>query len=159
MILYHGSNIAVTEPHLLKAQRSLDFGKGFYTTSDFHQAESWAKRKTVLRSFGSPCVTCYDVDEMKLAALKILRFPKANKAWLDYVTGYRKGTAEPDDYELVIGPVANDQTTQTLTLYLDGYLDADSALERLLTQRLKDQYTFRTESGIALLSFIEVKNV
>ena len=59
----------------------------------------------------------------------------------------------------MIGPVANDQTTQTLTLYLDGYLNADSALERLLTQRLKDQYTFRTETGIALLRFIEVKSV
>ncbi|MBQ7184417.1 MAG: DUF3990 domain-containing protein [Clostridia bacterium] len=45
MILYHGSNVAVKEPHLIKAQRNLDFGNGFYTTSDFQQAESWAKRK------------------------------------------------------------------------------------------------------------------
>ncbi len=159
MILYHGSNVAVKEPHLIKAQRNLDFGNGFYTTSDFQQAESWAKRKTILRASGSPCVTCYSVDEESMAALKTLQFSKADKSWLDYITGYRKGTAKPDDYELVIGPVANDQTTQTLTLYLDGYLNADSALERLLTQRLKDQYTFRTETGIALLRFIEVKSV
>lgn len=38
MILYHGSNVVVREPHLLKIQRELDFGKGFYTTSDLEQA-------------------------------------------------------------------------------------------------------------------------
>ena len=34
MILYHGSNVEVSEPKLLKVQRTLDFGKGFYTTTD-----------------------------------------------------------------------------------------------------------------------------
>ncbi|MBO4321156.1 MAG: DUF3990 domain-containing protein [Treponema sp.] len=44
MILYHGSNVTVEAPRLLKVQRSLDFGKGFYTTSDFVQAKKWALR-------------------------------------------------------------------------------------------------------------------
>ena len=35
MTLYHGSNTQVQSPHLLKSQRTLDFGRGFYTTSDF----------------------------------------------------------------------------------------------------------------------------
>lgn len=34
MILYHGSNIAVEKPNLSKARRNLDFGRGFYVTSD-----------------------------------------------------------------------------------------------------------------------------
>ncbi|MBQ8972462.1 MAG: DUF3990 domain-containing protein [Clostridia bacterium] len=159
MILFHGSNVAVKEPHLLKGQRNLDFGKGFYTTSDFEQAAAWARRKTMLRGSGTPIVTYYNVNENDLLQLKTLRFLKADRAWLDYITSYRKGFALPDDYELIIGPVANDQTTQTLTLYLDGYLDAEGALKRLLTQRLKDQYTFRTAAGIALLRFCEEKNV
>lgn len=159
MILYHGSNVVVETPHLLKVQRNLDFGKGFYVTSDFHQAEAWARRKTALRGGGTALVTCYEVDGNSLSTLKTLRFLKADKMWLDYVAGYRRGTSQPDDYELIVGPVANDQTTQTLTLYLDGYLEADEALRRLLTQRLKDQYAFRTEAGIALLRFSEVKSV
>ena len=44
MILYHGSSVEVKEPRLLKIQRELDFGKGFYTTSDLDQASRWAKR-------------------------------------------------------------------------------------------------------------------
>lgn len=159
MILYHGSNVAVEEPSLLKGRRNLDFGMGFYTTGDFDQAAAWARRKTMLRGFGAPTVTCYDMDESGLRQLKTLRFEKANKAWLDYIAGYRKGIAQPDDYELVIGPVANDQTTRTLTLYLDGYIDADEAIRQLLTQRLKDQYAFRTASGIAFLRLSEVKRL
>ena len=157
MILYHGSNVPVLKPYLQKMQRNLDFGKGFYTTSDLAQAESWARRKAALLKSGSPVVSCYEVDESRIAALKTLRFHTADRAWLDYVVSYRKGAAEPDGYELVIGPVANDQTTQTLTLYLDGFLDADAAIRRLLMQRLKDQYAFRTESRLALLRLIEVK--
>ena len=159
MVLFHGSNVAVKKPRLLEGQRSLDFGRGFYTTSDYDQASAWAQRKTMLRGTGTPTVTCYIVDDNALSRLKTLHFVKADRAWLDYITGYRKGLALPDDYELVIGPVANDQTTQTLTLYLDGYLDAERALELLLPQRLKDQYTFRTAAGIALLQWNEVKNV
>ena len=151
--------MAVKEPRLLEGQRNLDFGRGFYTTGDFEQAAKWARRKAMLRGTGTPIVTCYAVDENSLSRLKTLRFIKADRAWLDYIAGYRKGTAVPDDYELIIGPVANDQTTQTLTLYLDGYLDADRALERLLSQRLKDQYVFRTAAGIALLRLSEVRNV
>ncbi len=30
MILYHGSNVAVTEPTIIVSNRTLDFGAGFY---------------------------------------------------------------------------------------------------------------------------------
>lgn len=36
--LYHGSTLAVHEPKILTPSRTLDFGKGFYTTTDFEQA-------------------------------------------------------------------------------------------------------------------------
>ena len=34
---------------------------------------------------------------------------------------------------------------QTIILYLDGFLDTKECLKRLLSQKLKDQYTFKTE--------------
>ena len=57
MILYHGSNIIVDSPKLLKVQRSLDFGKGFYTTRDFEQAKKWAERSTRIRKDGNPVIS------------------------------------------------------------------------------------------------------
>ena len=34
MILYHGSNVEVREPKIIVSNRTLDFGAGFYTTSN-----------------------------------------------------------------------------------------------------------------------------
>lgn len=44
MIVYHGSNLDVRTPELLPSKRLLDFGAGFYVTSDFEQAKKWAIR-------------------------------------------------------------------------------------------------------------------
>jgi hypothetical protein len=40
--IYHGSTNCVSEPRLLAATRRLDFGPGFYATSDLKQAKQWA---------------------------------------------------------------------------------------------------------------------
>ena len=45
MKLYHGSIVPVHEPKILNPDRTLDFGKGFYTTTDFEQAKKWAQNK------------------------------------------------------------------------------------------------------------------
>jgi hypothetical protein len=45
MIVYHGSNQVVEQPRLIKQNRYLDFGFGFYTTTNRMQAENFALRK------------------------------------------------------------------------------------------------------------------
>ena len=102
-------------------------------------------------------MSCYELDEGKLSDLKILRFDEPNLEWLDYVANNRKNRDAEDDWDLVIGPVANDQTFPTILLYLDGYIDAESAIRQLLPQKLKDQYTFKTEKALSLLKFVKVK--
>ena len=159
MILYHGSNVEVRQPRLLKRQRDLDFGKGFYTTSDFDQAKSWAKRTARIRNEGKPFVSCYSFNETGVDNLKIRKFKVADLAWLDYVAANRRGTAARADFDLVIGPVANDQTFPTLLLYLDGYLDAQSTIRQLLPQKLKDQYVFKAALAPSLLDCMEVRSV
>lgn len=156
MILYHGSNIEVREPQLLKIQRELDFGKGFYTTSDLAQASNWAQRTAKRRGSGQPVVSVYEIDDASFDSLKVLRFDSANVAWLRYVAANRKGIAPSEDWDIVIGPVANDQTMPTITLFLDGFYDEEETIKRLLPQNLKDQYTFKTARAIALLRCTEV---
>ena len=159
MLLYHGSNLEIEAPRLLKNQRNLDFGRGFYTTSDYKQAVSWAQRTARIRNEGKACVSYYEIEEIALDKLKILRFDKADNEWLDFVAANRKGNAPQDDWDLIIGPVANDQTFPTILLYLDGYLDAESTIKRLLTQKLSDQFTFKTELALSNLRFIKAENV
>ena len=51
MILYHGGSQEIREPRLNFSRRSLDFGPGFYMTSDFEQASALARR--VARAFAA----------------------------------------------------------------------------------------------------------
>ena len=43
MTIYHGSTVPVEKPQILPSNRMLDFGIGFYTTSNLEQAIRWAK--------------------------------------------------------------------------------------------------------------------
>lgn len=43
MILYHGGLEIVTQPKILGSNRPLDFGNGFYTTTNLQQAQRWVK--------------------------------------------------------------------------------------------------------------------
>ncbi len=56
----------------------------------------------------------------KYAALKTLTFEAANRKWLRYIAANRIGNITVQDYDIVIGPVANDQAIRTLNNYLKG---------------------------------------
>ena len=156
MILYHGSNIEVKEPILLKVQRELDFGKGFYTTSDLEQAARWAERTAKRRGESNAFVTVYEVNEDELKNIRLLSFDSPNVDWLDFVVKNRKGENIADNWDVISGPVADDQTAQVIDLYLEGAYDEEEAIRRFLTQKLKDQYTFKTKEAINLLKYKEV---
>mgnify|MGYP003086673256 FL=1 len=156
MILYHGSNVEVKEPILLKVQRELDFGKGFYTTSDLEQAARWAERTAKRRGESNAFVTVYEVNEDELKNIRLLSFDSPNVEWLNLVVKNRKGEYITGDWDIISGPVADDQTAQVIDLYLEGAYDEEEAIRRFLTQRLKDQYAFKTDEALKLLIFKEV---
>ena len=159
MILYHGSNVEVKEPILLKVQRELDFGKGFYTTSDLEQAARWAWRTAKRRGESNAFVTVYEVNEDELKNIRLLSFDSPNVEWLNFVVKNRKGEYIAGDWDIISGPVADDQTAQVIDLYLEGAYDEEEAIRRFLTQRLKDQYAFKTEKALEKLKFVELMQV
>ena len=156
MILYHGSNIAVEAPKLLQSDRKLDFGSGFYLTSSLEQAERWAVLKQKRCDSGKAIISTYEVDETLFQQLTLRVFEKPNAAWLRYIIANRRGNSKIESVDVVVGPVANDQTMPTLSLFLLGELSIPEALRRLRPQQLKDQYAFKTEHALALLTFKEV---
>lgn len=156
MLLYHGSNMAVEFPKIIQSDRRLDFGTGFYLTSSLEQAQRWAVLTTKRRGTGSAVVTVYELDERRLSELNVLRFDGVTVEWLHYISGNRRLTVQADDYDLVIGFVANDRTMPVINLYFAGVYDETEAMKRLLPQKLKDQYAFKTESALSLLKVKEV---
>ena len=157
MILYHGSNMEVREPKLLASKRLLDFGTGFYLTSDYCQAKKWAVRTTARREEGAPVISVFSFEETEVEILKTLTFESANKEWLRYISMNRTDKSAGDSYDIVIGPVANDQAIRTVNNYLKGYFNEDIAIQLLLPQKLKDQYAFKTERALSILEFKEVR--
>ena len=157
MLLYHSSNVVVQAPRLLGAQRPLDFGLGFYLTSNLEQAQRWAKRTVARRHDGTATTSVFEAEVPFPSNLKVLRFEQPDDQWLDIVVANRRRDKHfQNDYDIVIGPVANDQTILTINLYMEGLLQKEAAIAELLPQRLTDQYAFRTEAALALLRFKEV---
>ena len=159
MRLYHGSNIAVETPCLMPVHRKLDFGQGFYTTSDFEQASRWAKRTLYRRKEGAALVSVYQLEDYDMERLAVKKFKAADAEWLSFVTANRTGVLETNAYDIIAGPVANDQTMTVINLYLDGLYDTEETLRRLLTQNLTDQLVFKTGKAIEALRFVEAIEV
>ena len=104
MILYHGSFVVVEQPDLIHSRPNVDFGKGFYVTPIYTQAEKWCGR--FKRRGKDGIVSRYVFDEDSYKDLKVLTFDAYSEKWLDFILNCRRGQ-DGTDYDLVIGGVAN----------------------------------------------------
>lgn len=153
--LYHGSNVEVRKPSLLKSRKNTDFGRGFYTTTQKEQAEHWTSIKMDRAKKGRRVVSVFEVDETILSNLefKIREFHGPDEAWLNFVVNSRKGIEH--DYDLVFGPVANDKVFTVVNLYESGVINATTAIAELKAYKTYDQLSFHTERVIKELRFVE----
>ena len=155
MILYHGSNMVVSEPKLIQQNRFLDFGFGFYTTTNKSQAISFADKVYKRRGGGDKVVSIYEFDEQTaFEECSLLRFDAPDEAWLDFVSENRSGNYEGETYDLVYGPVANDDVYTTFTLYSAGALTKEQTLETLKIKKLYNQLVLTSEKALRFLKFI-----
>lgn len=156
MIVYHGSNVIVTQPRLVHQNRTLDFGYGFYTTTNQNQAVSFAGKVTDRRENGSPCISMYEVPELDelQGKYKVLIFQEPDEEWLDFVCANRNGSYDGERYDIVFGPVANDTIYRTFVAYEEGILTREETIARLEVKKLFDQMTFATEPALKELKYI-----
>lgn len=140
MIVYHGSSLEVKNPDITYSKVFLDFGRGFYVTTYQKQAEQWALRKAIRQS-KEPVVNMYTLrDEFK--ACRILSFERENEKWLDFVCECRRGKELNQEYDIVIGSVADDDVFKTVDMYFRGLWSKEKALEELRYYKMNDQICF-----------------
>ena len=157
MILYHGSNVIVSKPKLIPQNRFLDFGFGFYTTTNKTQAIGFADKVTKRRKDGEKAVSIYKIDEARaFEECSVLRFDSANEAWLDFVSENRSGNYTGESYDFIFGPVANDDVYTTFTLYSAGVLTKGQTLEALKIKKLYNQLVLSSEKALSYLNFIGI---
>ena len=154
MILYHGSNVIVDQPKLIRQNRYLDFGFGFYTTTNREQAVNFAQKVTDRRKMGEATLNIYSVNEaVAFQECKVLQFDSPDEAWLDFVAANRQGTYQGEKYDLIYGAVANDDVYRTIALYMTGVLDKEQTLSSLKIRKLFNQLVFATEKSLQYLKF------
>lgn len=154
MILYHGSNTEIDRIDLGRCRPYKDFGKGFYLTDIKEQAQRMAAR-TARMFKGNPVLTLFEFDlqEAQASRLKIKTFDKPDREWARFVMTNRDiETAQPcHDYDIVIGPVADDTIARVLRLYTENFISEEQLLRELTFSKVTSQYLFHSEAAIKML--------
>lgn len=154
MIVYHGSDVIIERPRILESDRMLDFGSGFYTTTNKEQAIRWTNRVNARRKSTEQFLSIYEYDEVNGdAALQVIRFEKPDEAWLRFICHCRSGKPVNQEYDMAFGPVADDSVYQTVVLYENGLLDEGETIRRLKVQELYNQILFHTKKALKFLKF------
>ncbi|MDR1505832.1 MAG: DUF3990 domain-containing protein [Treponema sp.] len=154
MKIYHGSYIQVLAPEIRGSNRLLDYGNGFYTTTDSNQAVRFTEK--FLRSGKSRIISVYEFDyDCAVKGSSMLEFSEANHDWLEYVVKNRSGNGIDNDFDIVIGPVANDRVYTVVESYELGDYTADEAINRLKTFKLTDQVVFKSPKALQYIIFVQ----
>ena len=149
LTLYHGSKVVVNKPEIRPTRRSKDFGQGFYCTKLFQQAEIWATR------FSNGHVSRYTYSE--IPTLSKLIFHDMTEEWLAFITACR--THQPHTYDIVEGPMADDQVALTVEQYISGEISKAAFWELVKFRKTTHQISFHTPDALDTLIYLDSKEV
>lgn len=155
MILYHGSNVEVCDIDLSCSEVGKDFGVGFYLTASRQQAERMASRRVRLYG-GEPVVSVFEFDEATALkdGLSQKDFQFYSKEWADFILANRANGSRTQihSFDIVHGPIANDDVGFQIRRLLAGIITIDTFLEELkYKQGITYQFFFGTERSIKYL--------
>jgi hypothetical protein len=162
MILYHGSNVDIQSISLTACRPFKDFGKGLYLTDIPEQATRMANRVSRIYG-GTPIVNVYEINDDVFTDenLNIKDFgQETSEEWARFVmnnrnkmyTDYLNPLCNLDaKYDIVIGPVADDNMAMLFRQYENELIDFDTLLQGMIYKKTSSQYSFHTERSISLL--------
>ena len=155
MKLYHGGLVEIPVPRIIVGDHIGDFGVGFYTTTSIQQARRFVKTKCDREQKTSGVVSIFDVrdDFLQALDLRVRVFKKANEDWARFVEANRRNPNYEHDFDLIFGPVANDQVYASFALYESDLIDFAELINRLKVRKLTDQVLFHTEKALSPLKY------
>lgn len=172
--LYHGTVSEIERVDVKLGRGRKDFGKGFYMAVSKSQAvgmmhkkyrESVRRSREKQENVFSERLYEISLDEKMISELKIKIFENADLEWLEFVLSCREKGEMPHDYDLVIGPTADDDTALCLKAYWDGLygkVGSDTAkrilLNNLETENLGVQY-FIGKQEVADKVIVNIKEI
>lgn len=167
MLLYHGSNTDIKVIDLAMCRPYKDFGKGFYLTVMKDQAELMAKR--VARIYGgSPVLNVFEMDDSIIFSsdLCIKNFgDETSEEWARFIMNNRNRKYDDfsnlecnfdNKYDMVIGPIANDDMAVLFRQYENGLITFANMVNGMIYKKTTNQYSFHTEKAISFLQKVGV---
>lgn len=116
-----------------------------------------AKTKVEQLEDGEPVVLKYEVDEQLIEQLNIKRYNEYSEDWAKFILINRRNEnlQSAHDYDIVIGPIANDRVGVQLWKYETQSIDLPTLVRNLQNMKgITIQYFFGTEQAIKLLKRI-----
>lgn len=152
MILFHGSDVAVKKVILQQCRPYKDFGRGFYLTPIKSHADKMAAR-TALRNGSSPIVSrfSFDQDQAVKCGLKIKIFETESNEWAEFVYRNREDRDFSHEYDIVMGPIADDGLRFRFNQYKKGIISVTDLIKGLKFKERTFQYCFLSEASLKLL--------
>jgi len=106
----------------------------------------------------SPVVNVYGFDKsvMNDNRYNIRIFQSPSIEWALFVTNNRNNDAFGDNnldlkYDIVVGPVANDDLAMLFRQFSNGYIDREALMKGMEFKKFTDQYSFHTSKAIKTL--------
>jgi hypothetical protein len=155
MKVYHGSYTEIDVIDLAKCEAGRDFGHGFYVTNIRSQAEYWATRKgRSNRTTGVVTEFNFNEDICRIMKMKQRHFSGYNEEWFDFVVLNRANLTaqQAHDYDVIEGPVADDDITKRLNIYLNGEVSKEQFLIDLTHKAPSHQICFCTVQSLQSLT-------
>lgn len=152
MLLFHGTNQLFDKIDLNRSKDKRDFGRGFYTTTLEEQSKKWAENMFI--RYGGSGIYVMKFKLHNIEDLKVKQFKGLDSEWLNMIKNNRLHGGIQHDYDVMIGPVADDNTMRTVALYVDGIYDERMAIEQLKFSKSNNQVSLHTKNALDKLEFL-----
>ena len=149
IVVYHGSSAEVVNPIIKIGKQFKDFGFGFYVTNLEKQAVKCAVRNL---NFGGNAVISKFYFSLK-GDFNVKVFREIDDEWLDFIAKCRSGVGH--DYDIVEGPMADDQVFNFAQMYLRGDIKRSTFLDYCKFKYPTHQICFCTERSLECLKFMK----
>ena len=150
LILYHTGFDIIKEPDISRGRKNADFAQGFYLSDNEDFSRRWARNRKDMPSYLNKYI-------LNTEGLKIKTF-NLDLEWYDYISSNRNFKKDYlSDYDVIIGPIANDSLYDTLGIITSGLLKKEQDLEVLKIGNRYNQIVIKSQKALAELKFVEAR--
>lgn len=145
--LFHTGFQVIEKPDIKIGRANADFGQGFYLSNDEEFSRRWARDLKGETTY----LNVYDLDT---DGLQLKHFTRGED-WFEYIFANRGNRADSHaDFDVIIGPIANDTIYDVLGITTSGILPKSKSLAVLNIGHAYEQAVIKSEKALSQLAFI-----